>query len=343
MLCGRSQTSNERSIYALNRANVARAAKLSSISRLEASSAVFLHCRKSGVGLKKATVSLQAHTRLQLMSDAVHRGAPILSKRGTKFDKVGLLRQLAIREINGRYRGSTLGILWSVLTPLLMLAVFTFVFGTVFQSRWNTSNSSTSPMEFAVILFVGLSLFQLFSDVFTRAPTLMVSNANYVTKVMFPLELLVPSVAISALTHAAINFALLTPLVFWIFGQISWTIIFLIPIVLILTLMTLGFGWFLASIGTFVRDIGQAVGTITTAMMFLSPIFFPASSLPSWIRPFINLNPLTTPITEARKVLIFGELPDFPALGIYALVAITVAVSGFYWFQRTKRAFADVL
>jgi lipopolysaccharide transport system permease protein len=213
----------------------------------------------------------------------------------------------------------------------------------VFESRWSNATGPTPPMEFAIILFVGLVLFQLFGDVFSRAPGLIVANSNYVTKVVFPLELLVPSAVLAAAFHALISFVLLVPFVWFVFGPLSWTALYLPLIAGLLMLMTAGLAWFLASIGTFVRDIGQAVGTITTALMFLSPIFFPVSSMPEWIRPFIHFNPLTVPITEAREVLVFGNLPDFQALGIYGAVALLVALAGFRWFQRTRKAFADVL
>lgn len=257
--------------------------------------------------------------------------------------KWSLLKQLAIREIESRYRGAGLGLFWSIVTPLLSLAVYTFVFGTVFKSRWGSATETASPMEFAVILFSGLIMFQLLSEIINRAPGLIVSNSNYVKRILFPLELLIPSVAGAALFHALISLALILPFVFFVFGTIPATVVFVPIIILPFMLMLLGTGWFLASIGTFVRDIGQVIGTVTTAIMFLSPIFFPLSALPGWVTPGIYLNPLTVPIEQLRNVLIFGHMPDFLSLGLYTVASALIAVAGYYWFEKTRKGFADVV
>lgn len=254
-----------------------------------------------------------------------------------------LLLPLIRREITGRYRGSALGILWSLLTPLFMLAVFTFVFGTVFKAKWAGAREDASMAEFAVILFAGLTVFQLFAEVVNRAPGLILSNQNYVKKIVFPLELLVPVALGSALFHAAISLAVLLPLQFAVFGSIPLTALWL-PVVLVpFCLLILGLSWFLASLGTYVRDIGQVLGTLVTALMFLSPIFFPLTALPEWLRPWLVLNPIAVPVEEARKVLIYGQSPDYQTLVGYTAVAIVVCWLGYMWFQKTRKGFADVL
>ena len=259
------------------------------------------------------------------------------------FRRLSLFIQLTRRDIEARYRGSALGIVWSMLTPLMMLAVYTLVFGTVFKSRWAGSDDHASASQFAVILFAGLIVFQLFSDVILRAPTIIIANANLVKRVVFPLELLLPVVFGSALFHASISFLILLPFIFLVFGELHPTLVYLPLVLAPLAVLCLGIGWFLASIGTFIRDIGQIVGTMTTALLFLAPIFFPLTALPEWIRPALVFNPLTIPIEQMRQIAIFGHEPDFVALGIYSAVALVVAVFGFTWFQKTRKGFADVL
>jgi lipopolysaccharide transport system permease protein len=256
--------------------------------------------------------------------------------------------QLARREILGRYRGSTLGLLWSLLTPLFMLAIYTFVFGTIFKARWSgteagAAGETQSTAEFAIILFAGLIVFQLFAEVINRAPTLILSHATYVKKIVFPLEIL-PIVALgSALFHALISLAVLLGFTLFVHGSIPATAL-LLPFVLApFLVMILGLAWFLASLGVYVRDISQVLGTVVTALLFLSPIFFPASALPEHIRPFIFLNPLALPAEETRDVLLWGKAPDWHALGLYAIVAVGVATLGRLWFEKTRKGFADVL
>lgn len=254
------------------------------------------------------------------------------------------------REIAGRYRGSMLGILWSLLTPLLMLAVYTFVFGVVLRARWagggdagGAAAAEPSMAEFAVILFAGLIVFQLFAEVITRAPTLILTNANYVKKVVFPLEIL-PVVALgSALFHAGVSIVVLLVFRLMVFGVVPVTSL-LLPLVLApFCLLILGLSWFIAALGVYYRDINQFLGTLVMALLFLSPIFFPLSALPEWLRPWVALNPISFPVEQTRAVLIFGTLPDFAGLAAYTVFAIAIATLGYAWFQKTRKGFADVL
>jgi lipopolysaccharide transport system permease protein len=252
-----------------------------------------------------------------------------------------LIWQMLERDVAGRYRGSVLGILWSLITPLFMLAVYTFVFGTVFNMRW-TEQGTTTP-EFAILLFAGLTVFSLFSEVVVRAPTLVLSNANYVKKIVFPLVTL-PIVALgSALFHTAVSLVVLFLAIIIVMDGIPLTAV-LLPLVLApLMLFTLGLAWFLASLGVYFRDVTQMLGPIVMALMFLSPIFYPAAALPEWMRAYLFLNPLTLPIEQARDVLIWGRVPDLGALALYGVFAAAVAALGFLWFEKTRKGFADVL
>jgi lipopolysaccharide transport system permease protein len=252
-----------------------------------------------------------------------------------------LIFSLVRREVLGRYQGSIMGLLWSFFNPILMLAVYTFVFSVVFKARW--IGGSSSKTEFALVLFAGLMVFNLFAECVNRAPGLVLGNTNYVKKVVFPLEIL-PVVALgSAAFHLLISLSVW--LVFYtIFFGIPHPTILLFPLVLIpLVLLTLGFSWTLAALGVYLRDVGQIIGVVTTVLTFLSPIFYPIAALPEVYRPFMEISPLTQVIEETRDVMIWGKTPDWGTWLIYLLFSMTVAWIGFALFQKTRKGFADVL
>lgn len=254
----------------------------------------------------------------------------------------GLIWQMTKRDIVGRYRGSAMGLLWSLFIPILMLAVYTFVFSVVFQLRW-TEVAVTSKADFAIILFAGLIVHALFADCVIRSPSLVVGNVNYVRKVVFPLEIL-PWVAMgTALFHAMISVLVLLVFSLMVHGSLHWTAL-LLPVVLApLVLLTMGVSWFLASVGVFVRDIAQITGVFTTVLLFLGPIFYPVSALPAEYQSLLLLNPLTFIIDQTRAVLLWGTLPAWDGLLLYVAAAAVFAWAGFGWFQITRRGFADVL
>ncbi|MVF22905.1 ABC transporter permease [Methylocaldum sp. BRCS4] len=246
------------------------------------------------------------------------------------------------RDVIGRYRGSVMGLSWSFFNPILMLAVYTFVFSVVFKARWSESGEN-SKTEFAIILFAGLIVHGMFAECVNRAPGLILSNVNYVKKVVFPLEILPWVTMGSALFHAAINIVVL--LIFYgvINFSLNWTFVFLPLVLAPLMLITMGATWFLAATGVYLRDIGQTTGIITAIMMFLSPVFYPISALPEIYQRWLHLNPLTFIIEQTRNVLIWGRTPDMKGIGLYAVVSLMVAWIGYIWFQKTRRGFADVL
>lgn len=253
-----------------------------------------------------------------------------------------LIKQLTKREVIVRYKGSYLGILWSLITPLLMLLVFTFVFSVIFQSRWGTSGSG-NKIEFALILFCGLTTFNLFAECINRAPGLILSSANYVKRVVFPLEVL-PVVALgSALVNCIFSLLILVAGLALLLRVFNWTLIFVPVVLLPLLLLILGLGWFLASLGVFLRDVGQVVGVVTQALMFLSPIFYPVSIIPKEFRPIYHWNPISYVVEDMRRVMIWGQLPDWNWLFIGTLISAVVAMFGYAWFQKTRKGFADVL
>lgn len=252
-----------------------------------------------------------------------------------------LIRALIHREVVGRYRGSFLGLFWSFFNPVMMLVIYTLVFSVVFKMRWSVA--SDSKTEFAMVLFPGLIVFTLFSECLNRAPSLIISNVNYVKKVVFPLEIL-PCVALgSAAFHAAVSLGVWLMAYLFLFGVPHPTVL-LAPFVLLpLLLLTVGVSWFLASLGVYLRDVSQFIAMITTVLMFLSPIFYPATAFPEKYRFFLYMNPMTPAIEQIRDVLFWGRAPDPSIYGLYLLSGALIAWSGYIWFQKTRRGFADVL
>ena len=253
-----------------------------------------------------------------------------------------LILQMTKREVVGRYKGSVMGLAWSFFNPILMLTVYSFVFSVVFKARWGLGDEE-SRTHFAVVLFVGMIVHGLLAEVLNRAPGLILGNVNYVKKVVFPLEIL-PVISMgAALFHSIVSLLVLLVALVILIGYLHWTA-FLIPLVLLpLVILTLGLAWMLASLGVFIRDIGQTIGIVTTVMLFMAPVFYPLSAMPEKYHPLILANPLTFIIEQAREVLIYGHLPNWFGLGIYMVIASAVAWAGFAWFQKTKKGFADVL
>lgn len=253
-----------------------------------------------------------------------------------------LIWQMTRREVTARYRGSVIGLAWSLINPIIMLIVYTFVFSVVFNARWQTGGNE-SQADFAIILFAGLIVFGLFAEMVNRAPGQIVSNVNFVKKVVFPLEIL-PLVTLgSVLFHSLISLVVLLIAQLIINQSLPWTAT-LFPLVLLpLIFASLGVAWFLAALGVYIRDIRQITTVLTTVLMFLSAIFYPISALPEKYQFWLRLNPLVLIIAESRKVLIYGSLPDWSWLGVSTLIGLGIAFAGFWWFQKTRKGFADVL
>lgn len=235
-----------------------------------------------------------------------------------------------------------MGVAWSFLHPVFILSVYTFVFSVVFKARWGGGDED-SRMQLALVLFVGMIVHGVFAEVLNRAPGLIIGNSNYVKKVLFPLEIL-PLVAMgTTLFHGLASICVLLTAFLLFNGYLQWTAI-LMPLVLLpLVILTLGMAWALASIGVFLKDLGQTTGLFTTVMLFLSPVFYPATALPESIQPWFLANPLTFIIEQARDVVIWGYMPNWSGLGAYLIVASFIAWVGYAWFQRTRTMFADIL
>ena len=255
-----------------------------------------------------------------------------------------LLWRLTEREVIGRYRGSVLGWGWSFLNPLLMLAVYSFVFSQVFQSRWGSSSQGASDsLLFAINLFAGLIVFNLFAECTTKAPTLVLANTNYVTKVVFPVEILAGVTVGAASFHAFTSLVILALFQIIGTGSIPITGLWLPLVWLPLLIGNLGLVWILSALGVFLRDIGQVVNVAVSMLMFMSAVFYPVSALPAAWRPLLSLNPLVPIIEETRRVCVEGLPPHSSYLIVGTVLAVILCELGYRSFEKARRAFADVL
>lgn len=252
-----------------------------------------------------------------------------------------LILTLTKREIASRYQGSLLGWFWSAFNPVFMLVVYTFVFSVVFQARW--AGGSGSKIEFALMLFIGLIVFSFFAESVNRAPTLILGNASYVKKVVFPLEVLPWVVVLNSLFHAAVSLVIWL-LAYTLFIGVPPVTVLLVPMVFLpLMLFTLGLCWILASLGVYLRDIAQMMPILTTVLMFLSPLFYPLDAVPKAFHFLFAFNPLAPAMEQMRAVSFMGK---GIAWGQYAALlagGACMAWAGLWWFQKTRRGFADVL
>lgn len=252
-----------------------------------------------------------------------------------------LVSQLVRRDFESRFKGSALGMLWVVLNPLMLLLVYTFVFSQVFKARWSVELDS--PVSFALILFAGLIAFNVFAENLNAAPRLMLNHVSYIKKVVFPLEILPWVSLLSSLITALISSFLLFLFYTFLLGIPSLTVLYVPLIAVPLCLTTLGVVWFVASLGVFLRDLQHAVGICVTVLLFLSPIFYPLSAVPDFMRKIVMLNPLTAVVEMLRGAIFFNAAPSLAMLGWAFLLSWCVAAGGFWWFMRIKKGFADVV
>jgi lipopolysaccharide transport system permease protein len=251
--------------------------------------------------------------------------------------------RLTVHEVAARYRGSLLGVFWSLLSPLLLLALYTFVFGVVFPVRWGAAAQPSRPLEASLRIFAGLIVFNALAESLLRAPGLLRRHVSYVKKVVFPVEVLPVVPVLTAVVHASVGIAVLAAAVVVHDGRLPWTAALwplpLVPVVLV----GLGATYLMATLGAFVRDLEHLLGLAVTGLLFLSPIFYPRHAAPPLLAAFLDLNPLTAPIEGLRSLVIEGNLPTWPALALQAAFGAAVALAGIQVFCRFRRGFADAL
>jgi lipopolysaccharide transport system permease protein len=253
-----------------------------------------------------------------------------------------LIVRLARRKVQARYRGSLLGSLWAWIQPLLLLTVYTFVFGLVFKTRWG-ADTPAGATPFALAALAGMIYFTVFSECVNEAPHLMIANQTFIRQVRFPVEVLPWVSLLASLFTFAVNLVLLLVFEIAVRGRLSWTILVVPGLVIPLLLLTLGATWALSSAGVFLRDLGQVASVATTALLFLSPIFYPASRIPDQFQQYYWLNPFVTLIEGLRAALFEERVPALAAIAAVALLGWLVAWLGFLGFMKSKDGFADVL
>lgn len=253
-----------------------------------------------------------------------------------------LFISLASRDIAAKYKGSSLGLFWAILSPLLMLLVYGFVFGVVFQARWPEVRANTDA-EFPLILFSGLIAYFMFSEIVMRSPSLILEHSNYVKKVVFPLPVLSLVVVTTSAFHYLISFLVMTLYAFYI-GVFPSLKTLLIPFLLLqFIVFCLGISWLLSAIGVFFKDISYVVGFISTALMFLSPIFYPIDAVPDQFKSIIHFNPLTYYVDSFRRLSLYDTFPDSKEAVNAFIIAILVFIGGLTFFNKLRRDFSDVV
>ena len=252
-----------------------------------------------------------------------------------------LVVELTRREVDGRYRGASLGVLWSLLSPFLLIAIYTIAFGTVMGGRWPEVEAAGTP--FSIVMFGGMIPYFVLSECMLRSPELVVGNPSYVKRVVFPLEILPWPMVLSALFHSLMNVVVFLILRLWLDGAFTWTFVLLPLVLLPLVVLALGVSWFLAALAVYFRDVRQVTGVLSMALLFLSSAMMPLQSVPEAYRWVFVLNPLTFIIDQARNVLVWGVMPDWAGLALYLAGALVVLWGGWLWFRATSKGFADVL
>lgn len=254
--------------------------------------------------------------------------------------RLDLILSLTKRELAARYKGSVLGILWAILTPLVMIAIFTVIFAGIFKAKFNATDS---PWDYALYLFCGLLPWNAFQESLNLSANSVVNQANLVKRVVFPLETLPVAQTLAAIASQMFGTVALLLGIVLIRHELHLTTLYL-PLLLIPQLvLTLGGAWLLASLGVFIRDIVPGIGLVLTAWMYLTPIIYPETIVPDAYRPFINLNPFTPLVRSYRRIMMDGAGPDWAGLAYFSAFAVIVFVLGYWWFARTRRNFADVV
>lgn len=253
-----------------------------------------------------------------------------------------LLMDFSRRDIESRYRTSYLGLLWTILTPLLILVVYTLAFSVILGAH-KLSDTYSNPLEYVVTLFAGLTIFFFFSEVMSASPDLITRKANFVKKVVFPLPILVSSRVIASAFTLLINLALLLGFILVKDGALPLTTLLLPLILMPVFVFTLGMAFALAAIGVYLPDVRQIMNPLTRMLFYLTPIVYPITIVPEEYRSFFWLNPMTIMVHHLQTILIQGQVPNWITLGYFYVAAALMFFAGFGLFKRLKSGFADVI
>lgn len=252
-----------------------------------------------------------------------------------------LIGRLARREVEARYRGSLFGLLWAIITPILMVSTYAFIFTYIFAPRWVVEEGTEA--NFVLLLYSGFLIFGVFSETVSRAPGLIMENVSYVKKVVFPLEILPVVTLVSSLINLCIGSVLLLILYVALYGVPHPTALLLPVTILPVVFLALGLSWFLSALGVYLRDLTHVVMVLVSMLLFLSPIFFPIEAVPERVRPILKASPLTPALEASKDVLFWATLPDFKSFGIALAISVVVAIIGFQTFKWMRAGFADVV
>lgn len=253
-----------------------------------------------------------------------------------------LWRTLVSQELAVRYRGTLLGRAWPFLMPLIMLAVYGFVFGAVFRARW-PGLAEGDHLGFGINLFIGLLVHGLLAESVGQAPALLQQNSNFVRKIVFPLPVLVAVPLGSALFHMLLGLALVVAANGFLGTGLFWQVL-AVPLILLPYLaMLLGISLAFAALGVYLRDLAQMVTVLVMMALFTGAVFFPRSMVPPVLARAVDINPISWPTEALRGVILHGQWPAWFALAAYSLVAVAVLMAGAWIFRTLRPGFADVL
>jgi len=247
---------------------------------------------------------------------------------------------LTASQLIQRYRGSLLGVLWALVQPLLMLGIYSFVFGAIFRPRWMEAGGETS---FTLVLFCGLTAYGFFSESLSRSPALNTGNPNYVKKIIFPLEVLAVTNVLAAFVQSLAGYGILLLAEWWLRGFVPWTAWLLPVAILPFFLITLALSWIFAALSVYLRDIENMMGLMLSGLMFLSPVFYSLQAVPEKVRPFFYLNPVTWVVEDLRRVLLWGEGLNWKVWLLQLIAAWILLGLAYRLFKKLQPGFADVL
>ncbi|HLH12784.1 MAG TPA: ABC transporter permease [Methylovirgula sp.] len=252
-----------------------------------------------------------------------------------------LIRAVVRRELAARFRGSILGWLWAIFGPLLMLSVYTFIFSSAIGIR--SSAAAHGVANYSLQIFVGLIVFNLFSEVAYRSPALLHENANFIKKSIFPSETLAWTAAIRGLVYAGISFGVLLVFEIVLTRWLPPTILLLPLVIVPFFMFLLGVSWFLMALGSFTRDVTHLMASIVPVFMFATPIFYTIGDAPKTLQIALRANIIGDYVEMVRDLVILDRLPS-PLLYIgTVLVSLLIFRSSYRFFMRYKSVFVDVI
>ncbi len=251
-----------------------------------------------------------------------------------------LLAEMVRRDFTRRFVGSSVGWLWMIVHPLVLLASWTFVFHYCLGMRVPPGQRTGN---YTLFLFCGQLPWLLFQDTVARSSTCLVENSNLITKTLFPSEMIPVSIFLSSLVNHLMTLVLaLLAVAIWGEGLSAWPIL-LPAYILLLGLFSIGLGWIVASLQVFLRDTSQFTLVALTLWFWVTPIFITVEQVPARFRFLMHLNPLSTAVTSYRDLLLVSKAPNWQELAWMSLAAGTVFLLGGLLFRQLKPGFADVL